>query len=93
MSYEIEYDMQDLPKTVGKPRKASPWAILAVVLCLLLALGIKTLSLPWVQEVLLPGDPAVTAAALENMAQNLKNGDSLLEAVTAFCQEIVRNAS
>ena len=46
----------------------------------------------WVQEFLLPGDPAVTAAALENMVDNIKDGNSIAEAVTAFCREIVENA-
>jgi hypothetical protein len=45
-----------------------------------------------VQEVLLPGDPAVTAAALENMTEGLRSGESLLDAVTAFCREIIANA-
>ena len=42
---------------------------------------------------LLPGDPAVTAAALENMAADLKAGQSVRDAITAFCAEIIAHAN
>lgn len=93
MSYQIEYNTVGLPKPKGKPQKTPNWALLCVALCLLLALGIKCLGLPWVQQVLLPGDPAVTAAALENMVADLKGGASLIGAITAFCQEILQGAA
>jgi hypothetical protein len=56
------------------------------------ALTVKATGLPWVQKYLLPGDPEVTAAALEQMVDDLRAGHGLGAAVTAFCREIVENA-
>lgn len=94
MGYRIEYGSQgDLRKPLKPKRPYSAIAAAACVLALVAgAIAIKHTGLTWVQEVLLPGDPAVTAAALENMVDNIKEGNSIAEAVTAFCQEIVENA-
>ena len=44
-------------------------------------------------EALLPGDPVVTASALENLRQDLASGEPLGEAVTAFCREVIDGAA
>lgn len=41
------------------------------------------------QELLLPGDPEVTAAALETLCHDLKNEVSIRAAFTTFCQTII----
>ena len=43
-------------------------------------------------KLLLPGDAEVSGAALENMVQAFQNGETLADAVTAFCEEILANA-
>ena len=91
MGYRIAYE------NIGKKRdkEKRSWPSIITVLCvgLLLtgAITIKSVGLKWVQEVLVPGDPEVTAAALESMVADLRQGTSLADAVTAFCQEIVDN--
>lgn len=94
MGYRIEYGSSgDLRKPLKSKRPYSAIAAAACVLALVAgAITVKQTGLTWVQEFLLPGDPAVTAAALENMVDNIKDGDSIAEAVTAFCREIVENA-
>ena len=94
MGYRIEYGSQgELRKPLDHKRSYSAIAAAVCVLALVAgAIAIKHAGLSWVQEVLLPGDPAVTAAALENMVENIKEGNSIAEAVTAFCREIVENA-
>lgn len=42
-----------------------------------------------VQKLLLPGDPEVTVTALQGLATDLGEGESVKEAVTAFCREII----
>jgi hypothetical protein len=59
------------------------------LLLVVAAVTVKSVGLQWVREVLLPGDPAVTAAALEGFVLDIKEGDTLVDAITAFCQEIV----
>lgn len=41
---------------------------------------------------LLPGNPDVTGAALEEFAENLSEGRSLLESATVFCREVIDGA-
>lgn len=55
-------------------------------------IAMTAVCLLWGTQWLLPGDPQVSGAALENMADSLQNGESLADAVVAFCQEIVANA-
>ena len=92
MSYEIRYD------TIACPKQPKPFPFrqtaAAMVVCVLIAgaVTVKALGLNWVKQVLLPGDPEVTAAALEHMVDDLRGGDSLLGAVNAFCREILENA-
>lgn len=44
------------------------------------------------QEVFLPGDADVTRQALSNMAENLRAGEAIGDAVAVFCREIVDGA-
>ena len=94
MGYRVEYksfgEEKRQPK-VGQYKKA----IMAAALVMVLtggALTVKLTGLPWVQKYLLPGDPEVTAAALEQMVDDLRSGYSFADAVTAFCREIMENA-
>lgn len=90
MAYRIDYCPGK--KTGGGGRKRRAALIAAICLCLLVAVlevsGLKTLL--WNR--LMPGDPAVTAAALEEMVQAIRSGENAADAVTAFCMEIVENA-
>ena len=94
MGYRVEYKSFGEEKKLPKVRKYKS-AVLAAALVLSLtggALTVKLTGLPWVQKYLLPGDPEVTAAALEQMVEDLRSGHSLGDAVTAFCREIMENA-
>lgn len=88
MGYKISYP------AVGKRRyplhKPMPvWALPAALSGIgFLAITIYNGGLNW----LLPGDPAVTEAALTEMIDRLSNGEAFGDAVTAFCKEIVAGA-
>ena len=93
MGYRIEYEkIGKLPRPLRKNR-AGIVATMVIILLVLCAITIKTIGLEWVQEVLLPGDPDITAAALEKMAADLKEGEGIVEAFKTFCEDIIRNAS
>ena len=95
MDYQVEYD------SVGKEEKQKPdrhrvSGVIAVVMVCVLVLGavtIKTVGLPWVESVLIPGDPEITASAWQQMIEDLRKGGSMTDAVTAFCREIIENAN
>ena len=86
MHYRIVYGRKkrSLPRLTRKQRAFAIAAIISISLAVFcLAGGIK---------LLLPGDPDVSAAALENMVEAIQNGETISDAVTAFCQEIMANA-
>ena len=92
MGYRIEYEkIGKVPDRKGKSRTGVIVGVL-VMLLILGAVTVKAIGLEWVQEVLLPGDPDVTAAALEGMVEDLRNGSGIVEAFKAFCEEIIQNA-
>ena len=92
MAYRIDYNI------IGKfpMNKKKNWTgVIAGILVVALIIGaitVKMAGLPWVREVLIPGDPVITAAALDGMVEDLRNGDSIIEAITAFCREIMKHA-
>ena len=94
MSYRITYpsfgEEKKLP--VRRERWAGVAAVALVVILVFGAIAVKNTGLTWVQTYLLPGDPAVTAAALDGMVEDLRNGESLGEAVKTFCEEIIAHA-
>ena len=94
MPYRIDYGAGTMRRKPLRTKLPTPTvkAVLIILVLIAGALTIKIVGLSWVQDVLLPGDPAVTAAALENMTEGLRSGESLLDAVTAFCREIIANA-
>ena len=91
MGYRIAYESFGEEKKFPTywRRKSAIAAGLLVIVLVVGAVSVKYTGLRWVQDYLLPGDPAVTAAALENFAQDLKEGESVKDAITAFCREIM----
>ena len=43
----------------------------------------------WLRDLLLPGDEEITAAALDSMVDQLRQGEPVEEALEAFCKEIL----
>ena len=80
MAYRIEY--------AGKRRtRRFPFWLLLLAALALLAVPRQTLG-QW----LLPGDQEVTARALSELVERLRQGTNAGAAVTAFCKSIVRGA-
>ena len=88
MSYRIQYDTKKHPwqKRLKRQKYVLPVGIICLSLLTLGYFGMDKL------QFLLPGEPSVTAAALDNMANSLQEGETLQEAITAFCREILDNA-
>ena len=90
MGYVIDY--QAGPAVRKSNRRRHSAVRMAVVLLILLAVipgfllydGEYTL-----QRILFPGNTAVTVSALENMAENLKEGVSFSDAFHCFCLRVL----
>lgn len=90
MAYQIKYNLVGPNRRTAKKSKR----VLVIVTALgISCLVITALHLPWAQNLLLPGDSAVTAAALEDLADNLQQGESFMDAITAFCRNIIANGT
>lgn len=94
MGYRIDYGSM---KTSKRKDKLSFTGIMAMTAGFLVLFVLLT-SVFWssgrqkLRDFLLPGDPAVTGQALETMVSQLKDGESISEAVGAFCQEVLDGA-
>lgn len=45
-----------------------------------------------IRQYLLPGDPQITEAALDQLILDVQNGEPFSEAITTFCKGIIENA-
>lgn len=94
MGYTVRYSPQNdgkFPVKKKKTRKARR-IFLFLLIALLIAGMIPLQRSGLLRELLIPGDPDVTVAAMETFADNLKDGMSLQTAAEAFCVEIFQNA-
>lgn len=91
MGYRIMYSPEDKGKYPMRIKKKSSSKWLAAVLAVLvISIGIgkpefREKAIEW----LLPGDPGATMAAFSTLLEEIRSGDGLQEAVTAFCREIL----
>ncbi len=92
MGYRIDY--QPVHKIRDKAQLHRPIpAMICIVLLLFLFLTCYFLpsGRTMLQDILLPGDAAVTAAALSDFSENIRAGNSFLNAFEVFCLEILNN--
>ena len=85
MSYCIRYETKKHP---WQKRRDHRKIIIAIGCFCMILLLIGYLGIGKVQD-FLPGDPNVTAQALENMTESLSSGERLRDAIVTFCQEIL----
>lgn len=93
MGYRVDY--QPVKKVRGAEKRTSKIPALTalfLVLFLLLVNGFWPRGAEVLKEVLIPGDPAVTVAALEDFATELKAGENLSGAWEAFCRRVIGEA-
>ncbi len=91
MAYRIDYSSGEGRKQQIRTKRPVP---VKGILCAVGLAGLLTvLAFPPTRIALwnwiLPGDGAVTAEAVEGMIEHLRDGVSVGDAVTAFCQEII----
>lgn len=91
MSYRITYGKQ--PRKYTRRHFSHKKAIIcaACAIILLISLHLSGIGAA-IWRFLLPGDPAVTEAALFGIIENLRSGADLSDTVTVFCKEILNGA-
>ena len=90
MGYRITYDNGAIRKQTVRIRriKWKRWSAGAVGIVLAVSLMVPQGRL-WLRDLLLPGNEDVTAAALESMVTDLRDGEPIGQAVESFCKEIL----
>lgn len=94
MGYRIEYDTGNQKYEV---HQVAAWrfplmAAGAFIGFLLLTWAFWPEGAELIREAMIPGDNAQTVQALQGMAEELRGGASIRDAVTAFCREIIAGA-
>ena len=94
MSYRVEYSASGIVRKETKRKNGRIPLLTAVcfLIFLLIVGGYWPRGTQALREMLLPGDSAVTAAAWEELTQELHAGAPVGGAVENFCREIFANA-
>lgn len=93
MAYRINYALIGPDRHTNSKKKNGVIVASLIIVALALVVAAKAWSQPWVQRIFLPGDATVTASALEAFADNLRHGESFLDAVTVFCRSVLANGA
>lgn len=89
MGYRIDYQPVKKVRDAEKRRSGSlPLTALCFLLFCLLVNWLDPVGAEVMRELLIPGDAAVTAAALDGFAEELKAGEELEDALKYFCQKL-----
>lgn len=94
MGYHIQYG-ETIEKVILETpsvKKSSKLKLVIILLCVSVLCFAVHQKKDIVTRYILPGDAEVTAAALDALVENLKEGDGFGDAVTAFCREIIDHA-
>lgn len=94
MAYRIEYDnnTQKFEVTDSKPFRFPIFLLICILLFFVLTSAIWPEGKALIDEMLIPGDNAVTIAALNTMTNELRAGTSFDNAIYTFCCEIINGA-
>ena len=93
MAYNIRYGADAVKYEIMERNTAyNNLTVAFITAACAVAMGIFLLRTPQVRDYLMPGDKAVTKAALTEMVQDIRHGENITEALTAFCKEIISHA-
>ncbi len=93
MGYRVEYDISGKRTVVDVEKKRrGKWFGRIFFVVATVALLIYGIAENWFWEILFPGYNESTKVAAEHMIHQIREGESVGDAVTAFCKEIVTNA-
>ncbi len=90
MGYKIAYENGGKAKLYSEnSRKLPKWAVTLCCAIILIAVLIYAGAGKYLRNFFMPG---VTDAAFAALANDIRSGESLSDAVTAFCSEVIENA-
>ena len=92
VAYRIEYGQtmiktQFCEKAGRSGKRLKVFVVIAIILATLYFAKSES-----VQEILIPGNTQVTKQALSELTDDLREGEDVKSAITAFCREIIDHA-
>lgn len=90
MAYEMQYENNYVIQLHSVTKKKFNKKVLVFSSVAVILLGL--LLIPQVREFLIPGNPAVTKQAADEMIRQIQNGEGVIDAFAQFCQEIIQNS-
>ena len=92
MGYRIVYGPDRMDRQNGSTKRLGTMIAGSLLAFLALTAQFWPAGRAKLEEVLLPGDPAVTKQAFSVMTEQLRAGEAIGDAVAAFCQEVMDGA-
>lgn len=94
MGYRIEYGSGEAVTYLEPKSRGNRLLLTGCFFLLFCAVASSVWPGQWqrAKDYLIPGDPAVTKAAFSGMTGQLRLGETLEDAVVAFCREVVDGA-
>lgn len=91
MGYKIEYDRQNIIRMNVEPRKKpSKKRMKAILIGTIVAVSLTVLQANGgILELLFPGEGIRARQAMEQMVEDIREGESLKDAFATFCIEII----
>ena len=94
MGYRIQYGQTMTKEEIKEPvdtKRMKPLLAIILLICIVFFFiflgGTETL-----RDCFIPGDPEITEAAVKMFIEDVREGESIGDAITAFCLEIIDNA-
>lgn len=87
MSYTIQYgpEFKKRYPTKREKKRSSTMIVVGIVLLMVAYIAVRTNII----NILIPGNEAVTAAALSGLVESVESGNSVKMAMLNFCREII----
>ena len=93
MAYSVRYEPEwDLKQSFSRRKIFKRSWIVGIVLVVFGILSAFSQIRVWLWDILVPGDPKITAQAWSHMIVNISGGESLTDSIVSFCQEIIEHA-
>ncbi len=95
MGYRIQYGQTLQKVEIRETGHRSKRRVLPIVLILgcLACVGLFMSQPDFLRDIILPGNAEVTETALINLAEDVRSGETVKDAIAAFCREIITNAN
>ena len=92
MAYHIRYGKTTVKERIACLRSSENFKLYNWIFVGILTVAISLLGRFGALDFLIPGDREITKAAFQTMVEDVREGEHVSDALTAFCEEILAGA-